>query len=203
MARVLGVDAAKTGWVGVLLDGESLRAWIAADLADLIAQAEAEQPLTVVAIDVPIGLPDEGSRRADELARKAVGMLAASIPTTPTRAAVTGGVVAEVDEWIRAAHPRIVVEVHPEVSFARLAGQPLTDESTTWAGADRRLTLLQDAGINLTGDLGLTGTEVTVETVLNATAAAWTALRVAYGMAFSLPDPPETFSDNHPSAIWV
>jgi len=31
-----------------------------------------------------------------------------------------------------------VVEAHPEVSFATLAGAPLTERKTSWAGAVRR-----------------------------------------------------------------
>jgi predicted RNase H-like nuclease len=38
---------------------------------------------------------------------------------------------------------------------------------------------------------------------LDACAVAWTAARYAAGTAYSLPDPPEVFSDNLPAAIWV
>lgn len=202
MARVLGVTASEKGWIGLLLDGVNRRAWVAPRVDELVSTIEEGGPLAVVAVDVPIGLPDEGSRRADELARKAVGPLASSVQTAPVRSAVSGGMIGEVSDWVRTAQTR-VVEVHPEVSFARLAGQPLTVEKTTWAGAERRRALLEGAGIDLVGDLGLSGTPVTVANVLDAGAAAWTALRVAYGMAFSLPSPPETFSDGHPAAIWV
>lgn len=202
MARVLGVTASEKGWIGLLLDGVNRRAWVAPRVDELVSTIEEGGPLAVVAVDVPIGLPDEGLRRADELARKAVGPLASSVQTAPVRSAVSGGMIGEVSDWVRTAQTR-VVEVHPEVSFARLAGQPLTVEKTTWAGAERRRALLEGAGIDLVGDLGLSGTPVTVANVLDAGAAAWTALRVAYGMAFSLPSPPETFSDGHPAAIWV
>jgi predicted RNase H-like nuclease len=42
-----------------------------------------------------------------------------------------------------------------------------------------------------------------VDDVLDAAAAAWTALRVSQGAARCLPDPPETFSDGLPCAIWT
>jgi predicted RNase H-like nuclease len=37
--------------------------------------ADTDGPVAVVAIDMPIGLPDRGRRQADVLARKAVGAL--------------------------------------------------------------------------------------------------------------------------------
>jgi predicted RNase H-like nuclease len=54
----------------------------------------------------------------------------------------------EVDGWARNAGRR-VVEVHPEVSFAKLAGSPLADGKRTWAGAHHRRRLLADAGVHL------------------------------------------------------
>jgi len=50
--------------------------------------AGAEGPLAVVAIDIPIGLPDRGRRQADVLAGKAVGTLTSLVFMTPTRAAL-------------------------------------------------------------------------------------------------------------------
>jgi predicted RNase H-like nuclease len=74
---------------------------------------------------------------------------------------------------------------------------------STWAGAERRRALLADAGIALNGELGLAGQAVGVDDVLDAGAAAWSALRVARGDAVSLPSPPEVFADGWPAAIWV
>lgn len=88
----------------------------------------------------------------------------------------------EVDGWVRHAQRR-VVEVHPEVSFARLAGGPLPDGKRTWAGAHHRRRLLADAGIDLAEDVGQAGRHAAVDDVLDAGAAAWTAARVAAGAA--------------------
>ncbi|GAA3594751.1 DUF429 domain-containing protein [Kribbella ginsengisoli] len=248
MTRVLGVDACKAGWVGVLRTDGQTTALVAPTIAELVKQAEQPQPpapnatqplataagrqppepIAVIAIDMPIGLPDTAPRQADLLARAAIGRLSSSVFTTPVRAALqapthgeavlvnrelTGqglsiqayGLRAklfEVDEWIRRATTR-VVEVHPEVSFAYLAGAPLTVRKSTWSGAERRRALLADAGIQLSGDLGLAGHAVGVDDVLDAGAAAWSALRVAEGNAISLPNPPQTFTDGWPAAIWV
>ncbi|TCM39612.1 DUF429 domain-containing protein [Kribbella sp. VKM Ac-2568] len=228
MTRVLGVDACKAGWVGVLLDDDRLDVRVAATIDALVAHAELSGPLATVAIDMPIGLPDKGPRRADLLARAAIGPLTSSVFTTPVRAALLAAThpeavevnrdhagqglsvqayglrvkLFEIDKWVRQATMQ-VVEVHPEVSFAFLAGRPLTVRKSTWAGVERRRALLQDAGIHLTGELGLSGLAVGVDDVLDAGAAAWSARRVAAGEATSLPNPPETFADGWPSAIWA
>lgn len=107
----------------------------------------------------------------------------------------------EVDRWVRDARQR-VVEVHPEVSFAELAGAPLADSKRTWAGAERRRRLLADAGVTLSGELGEAGRRAGVDDMLDAAVAAWTARRVATGAAVARPDPPEVFSDGWPCAIW-
>jgi predicted RNase H-like nuclease len=228
MPRVLGVDACKAGWVGVVLDDESLNAFVAPTIGSLVDRALAQGALDTVAIDMPIGLPDAGPRRADLLARATIGRLASSVFTTPVRDALLAATHAEavainremtgqglsiqayglrtklfeVDSWVRQAAVR-VVEVHPEVSFAVLAGAPLTVRKSTWAGAERRRRLLHDAGIQLTGELGLAEYAVGVDDVLDAGAAAWSARRVHLGIATCLPDPPQTFHDGWPSAIWA
>jgi predicted RNase H-like nuclease len=110
--------------------------------------------------------------------------------------------VFQVEDWARDAPVR-VVEVHPEVCFARLAGAPLTARKSTWAGAELRRALLAGAGIRLAGDLGPAGASAGVDDVLDAGAAAWAARQVLRGLARPIPDPPETFSDGWPAAIWA
>src|SRR5215475_4780884 len=226
--RVLGVDACRAGWVGVALAGAGSTVHVGASIGDLVAAADADGPVEVVAIDIPIGLPDAGRRQADLLARARIGRLWPSVFLTPVRAALLaadhptavavsreragGGVsvqayglrakVLQVDRWVRDTDRR-VVEVHPEVSFAALAGAPLTERKHTWAGAVRRRRLLAEAaGITLADDIGPAGHGAAVDDVLDAAVVAWTARRVARGDARPLPDPPETFSDGLQAAIW-
>ena len=200
---------------------------IAARIEQLIRAVETAGPVQVVAIDIPLGLPDTSARRADLLARHRVGPRWPSVFLTPTRAALLAGSHAEasainrgrtgagisaqayglrtklldVDEWITTTTQR-VVEVHPEVSFAALAGAPMTDSKHSWAGATHRRRLLAAAGITLADDLGPAG-GAGIDDILDAAIAAWTAHRVANGQAEHIPDPPETFSDGHPAAIWI
>ena len=112
----------------------------------------------MIAIDIPIGLPDTGRRRADLLVRKDVGPRWASVFMTPVRPALEAcnyesanafslrlageGIsrqafalqpkILQVDRWVRQTRHR-VVEVHPEASFAQLAGAPLEARKSTWA----------------------------------------------------------------------
>ena len=227
-SRVLGADACRAGWVGITLSDDGVQAYVHAEIAGLVALAEETGPLAVVGIDIPIGLADTGLRQADLLARRAAGQRWASVFTTPVRAAVEAadyqqasevnrqlagcGIskqafnlrekILQVDRWLpRAQCP--VVEVHPELCFAELAGAPLADSKSTWPGASMRRQLLAAAGIVLAGELGLAGRQVGVDDVLDAAAVAWTARRVARGGARRLPAEPERFSDQVDCAIWT
>jgi predicted RNase H-like nuclease len=62
--------------------------------------------------------------------------------------------------------------------------------------------LLKDAGIILADDLGEAAMTAGVDDVLDAAVMAWTASRFAAGLAASMPDPPEKFSDGIDCAIW-
>jgi predicted RNase H-like nuclease len=184
--------------------------------------------LAVVAIDIPIGLPSEGSRQADLLARTVVGARASSVFSTPVRAALAAGTHAEattisaqltgrglsrqayalatkildVDRWVRtASEPPI--EVHPEVCFATMAGHPLQHPKSTWAGSVERRRLLARAGVMVPDELGLAGEMAGPDDVLDAAAAAWTAQRFLHDQAVSYPATPESFSDGHLAAIWA
>jgi predicted RNase H-like nuclease len=226
--RVLGVDACAAGWVGIALTDQEARAHVAGDFQALVAAVHADGPLDVVAVDMPIGLPDAGLRRADVLARAVVGPRRSSVFMTPIRAAMeapdyvsalainkaaaTAGIsrqafglrpkLFQVERYVRATRLR-VVEVHPEVSFATLAGGPVRARKSTWAGAMLRRRLLAEAGIAIPDDLGVAGHGAGVDDVLDAAAAAWTGRRVSRGESRPMPDPPETFSDGLSCAIWA
>lgn len=214
MVRVLGVDVAKKYWVAVASD---LRAYADLTLTGLLTAVDADGPVEVVGIDMPIGMPDGvGYRRADVLAREAVGPRWPSVFMTPPRAALVedtyavalettrrvsgkgisrqawalGPRILEVDAVVRSVDRRIV-EVHPELSFATLAGRHLAASKATWAGLEDRRALLAGAGFALSGDLGLAGQVSGPDDVLDAAAACWTARRVAEGAAVRHPDPPE------------
>lgn len=223
--RVMGVDACRKGWVGI---ADDLRAYFGTTIRDLVDAADLDGALAVVGVDIPIGLPSTGSRQADVLARRVVGRRASSVFATPVREALMATThaeasalnvqatgkglsqqafalarkILEVDAWVPSARCA-VIEVHPEVSFAMMAGRPLTHPKSTWAGGEERRRLLASAGINLAGDIGPAGEFAAVDDVLDAGAAGWTAKRYAEGRAVAYPDPPEAFGDGPLAAIWA
>lgn len=224
---VVGIDACRRGWIGVVLRADSVQAVFAPRIADLVELVKPEEAIRCVAADIPIGLPDRGVRAADVCARKMLGPRRASVFMTPTRYAMeaisqseasrrnrdlgAGGVSAQAfslrtkllqaDEWIRTTD-LMVVEVHPEVSFSILNGAPLADPKSTWAGATTRRELLEGEGICFS-DLGDAGRHAGIDDVLDAGVAAWTARRYVEGSAICVPELPEQFSDGLAAAIWA
>lgn len=232
---VLGVDGAKGGWVGALLPvtGRGAVRWVdARDIGTLVgratdaAAAGGTGGVGVVAVDIPIGLPDTGRRRADGLARARLGARRSSVFPTPVRDAVlaptyadarrvsverTGGVslsaqayglrraILDVDAYARSGPSVRVVEVHPEMSFAAMRGAPMGSSKRTAAGRCERVEALRDQGITVADLVEARG----ADDLLDAAAAAWSGARVARGEAESLPDPPERFGDGLEAAIHV
>ncbi len=229
-ATVLGVDGCKAGWVGVVVGGGgSATVLVAPTIAELVAAARADHPdLAVVGIDIPIGLPDASPRQADLLARQRlpVGRKSSVFPA-PTRTATAAtthveasaanreatGVglsiqafrlvpkILEVDAYVRSPRTCRIVEVHPEVSFAAMDAASVVPAKRTAAGLESRERALRAAGIEPPSYVR--GQGYAADDLLDACAAAWTAARAATGDAETLPDPPETFTDSLPAAIWV
>ena len=229
-APVLGVDACPGGWVGVVLDTtRRASVFVAADIAGLVALVRETQPVSVVAVDIPIGLPDSTGRLADAEARKQLVGKSSSLFSTPVRAALeaesyavareanlaaTGGrtsvsaqayalreKVLQVDAWVRSGPGVEVVEVHPEVSFARMAGAPVLASKKDPGGVRARREALAAHGI--VAPPWFRGAGFGEDDLLDACAAAWTAVRHSLGASESFPATPEVFSDGIPAAIWV
>lgn len=219
MTNVLGVDACKSGWVAVEIDDAG---FVAAHLGRTIDDVHATTShVAVIAIDIPIGLLNVGTREADVAARSRATN-ASTVFSTPPRSLLTaptytearalaaelggkslssqaywlGPKILEVDAWL-AKEPRRAFEVHPEVSFVELAGRKLRRGKKTWAGARERSELLRSAGIVVPDDLGEAG-DAGVDDILDAAVAAWTARRIARDKAVRYP--PES-SDG--TAIWA
>ena len=212
---VLGIDVAAGRWVGVLLrDGAFAGAAVAASVHALLSGGGLGGDAAVVGVDMPIGLPALGSVRASDVAAQAFlgPRRRASLFLTPPREALepddhaeasarsvaaTGkgisrqawGLRARIFELEPVARADARVhEVHPECSFAELSrrGVGLAAGKRTWAGTREREALLRGAGVVLPHDLGTAG-EVPVDDVLDAAVAAWSAARIAAGVALALP----------------
>ena len=207
--RVAGVDGTKGGWVAIVLEDSRF----ASDLVLQPLEATFEQlaDVDVVGIDVPIGF---GPRKADAKARAYLKGAASTEFTTPSRdvleASFRGGL--GVSAQAHALGPRILHvtdlarhdsrfhEVHPEVSFRAMNdGRPLGNRKKSAGGALERLRLLGRHGIELNG-LSFAAS-ASLNDVLDASAAAWSADRIARSQARTLPDPPESVA-GLAVAIW-
>jgi predicted RNase H-like nuclease len=166
---IAGVDGTMRGWVAVLCDDDLGRpeARFLEKLADL------PRTLRVVAVDVPMGLPDRGDREADRLARLALGEpRRRSVFPCPPRC-VLGALdweeacarserndgrrlskqtfailpkIAEADALLRSEEwaRQCLYEVHPELSFALWSGAPMRYRKKSPAGREERRRFIAD-----------------------------------------------------------
>lgn len=224
MAVVLGVDGHRRGWVSVRLDaGEVTAVHSDAALTGILAAAP---DAAVVAIDIPLGLPADTTRVCDVEARALLrGVRPSSVFATPPRVVLeapdyTTARAIAARHWSRGVSaqaynlgPRILeadaiaeadsrlIEAHPELSFAEMAGAPVAEHKKSWDGLHQRLLLLRRHGIELPQVLGPGAGGVPADDIVDAAAAAWTAERHRMGEAVPVPDPPEA-ADGRRMAIW-
>ena len=160
--------------------------------------------LAVIAIDMPIGLSDDGPRACDIAARRllqphgtrvfpspprvslghvddyAAACAAAIAATGKSLSKQTWNLLASIREVDAIADDPRIVECHPELAFALMQGHPVDERKKTVEGRARRLDLLRgwlpDLGDPAYGDDGL-----------DALACAWSAARIATGKALTLP----------------
>jgi predicted RNase H-like nuclease len=223
---VVGIDGCKSGWIAVVLaEDQPPRAH---HLPHIDAVSTVVPDAQVIAIDIPIGLPEAGRREADIAAKRFLGARQSSVFLTPVRAAVealthaeataastreTGmGIsrqsyalaqkILEVDRWVPSA-PCPVFEVHPEVSFAVLLGAPARASKKTWAGMVERQEGLAAAGIHLNGVDGAAAVAAAVDDMLDAAVAAWTARRLADGTARQFPHASPSGGRQSGAVIWA
>lgn len=207
---VAGVDGCRGGWAVAVVDGERV-ALRRVELAG-VGTVVHDRSLTTVAVDMPIGLPEIGPRACDRLARALLPGRASTVYPAPRRpvldcasyaearalmhrlggpslSAQAWGIVAgvrELDRHLSAADEGRVVEAHPELAFAGLAGgRPLPPKQTAEGRAARRALITAwrpDAAAAL--DAGV----VPEIDGLDALACAWMAGRFAAGEADILTD---------------
>jgi predicted RNase H-like nuclease len=220
---VTGIDASRGGWVAITLSGDdrdgsappAVSVTVARTLDGLALDGDA-------GIDMPLGLLAAGWRTADLLARRALGRRGSCVFAIPPRPVweepryadanrrcreLTGrgmsaqawglrGKLLEADEFRRAAKLPLY-EVHPELSFAALAGAPLADSKHTRSGLAVRRALLTAAGIVVPPR----ARGAAEDDLLDAAAVAWSARRIAAGTAAILTDQAQRADDAAEIAI--
>jgi predicted RNase H-like nuclease len=202
---VAGLDGCRGGWVMVrapLDAGPGSSVEVVVDL-EVVASALESGDLAVAGIDIPIGLPEAGRRPCDGDARSMLGPRRSSVFPAPLRGllgatayddaaarcrALSGkglsrqafGILAkvgEVDLLMTPRRQRSLVEVHPEVSFAVLAGEPMAHYKKTPAGRAERLDALRAAFPDIDSHDGARLSGVGTDDVLDAFVVAWSARR--------------------------
>jgi predicted RNase H-like nuclease len=204
VTRCLGLDGARRGWVGALVEDGRVR-WLRFGHVTEALALDAE----VVGVDMPVGLPATGRRECDVLAKDLLGRAHPRVFLAPPRGVLaaaaypdanllhrelTGGLGMSVQTWhlvprVRevdevADDPRLV-EVHPELSFAELGGTGALPSKKSAAGRALRVETLRTWLPDLTAEDVPAGDDG-----LDALAVAWSAHRWLTGAARTLPDDP-------------
>jgi len=206
---VAGVDGCRAGWVSFAVEVPSrLTSVDVVDLTELLGKRPSD--LLCVAIDIPIGL-FEGSRACDNAARKLLGQpRGRSVFAAPCRAALSAtnhatasainrqktakglsrqawGIASKiklVDDAITPDSQNWAFEVHPEVCFWMLnQRRPMKHKKKIREGIAERIAVLRPIFSEIERHLANRPTGVKVDDLLDAAAAAWTALRLYQGQS--------------------
>jgi predicted RNase H-like nuclease len=201
--RVAGVDGCPRGWVAAVADW-SPRGWtwvgwhVDVGAADLPALAD------VVAIDIPIGLPEQGRRPLETAVRKRIAPRGSSVFPTPVRAVLEAttyveacalsrrhceGKAISLQTWHILDKIREVdlvpglVEAHPELTLLTMTGRLLPPKRSLSGRLARIEVLGAELGLDV-GTLVAQGRRLGSarhDDLLDAVALLWTARRWALG----------------------
>jgi predicted RNase H-like nuclease len=207
---VAGLDGCAAGWVLVTVPAEgpvagTLDVTVIANLEPVLTDLESGR-MAAAAIDIPIGLSTCERRACDTEARRLIGPRRSSVFPAPVRGVLAATTYAEacevsrrvcgrgisqqlfnilpkIREVDRLLSPRLqsrLFEMHPELSFAMLAGAPMRSSKRTADGRAERLAALRHAlghpgRPNRLVDRPPAGAKR--DDVLDATVGAWTARR--------------------------
>jgi predicted RNase H-like nuclease len=194
---VLGVDGWRGRWVGALLDGRHVTLLDLPDAAAVLAVPNAQ----IVAVDMPIGLSEDGVRACDVEARRRLGRAGSSVFPAPLRRVLraidyldacrvsieASGKALSKQAWnlvpaIRSLDDALgdppvdrVVEVHPELAFRALDERVRDPKGTARGLAQRMAALATVMDVDLLNAPPL----IPAADALDASAAAWSAQRIA------------------------
>jgi predicted RNase H-like nuclease len=222
MARVVGIDGCPSGWLAVVLDTESRE--VRPLLLDTLHELPFES-IALVAIDIPLGLPDSGARSCDTSTRKRLGKgRSSSVFSAPIRPlldcttyseacdlgrSIDGRAISkqtwniidkirDADSFLAAPQRRFPVhEVHPELSFATWTDSSALPSKKTEDGKLARHGLVERyvPGAFIHIRSSLPRTACRDDDILDALAAVWSAERLHLGTALRFPSAPEYDSE--------
>lgn len=221
-----GVDGCRGGWLMVTRQREGG----AADIHLAASWEELPTLASLVCVDMPIGLAEQGARECDVLARRALGReRGASVFPAPNRPMLgfpswrqanawgrrrgrglprqSWGLVDKIRELDRALTParqRRVREAHPELVFKLLNGDRPPPPKRTPEGQARRRRILEGLGFTeLAAWLSRWPRRlVKIDDVLDACACCVAAERIRAGVAVRLPERPPRDARGLRMEIW-
>lgn len=212
---VAGADGCPAGWVWFKVELPShVTSVEVVELPGLLKNRPSD--LACVGIDIPIGLLD-GTRACDTAARKLLGQpRGSSVFPAPCRSALQAGTyeqasainqqktgrrlnrqawgiaekIKQVDDAITPDCQQWAFEVHPEVCFWALAGErPMALNKKSKVGVSERVTVLTPVFPEIQRHFANRPPHVGVDDLLDAAAAAWTAIRLSRGEAQRVCEP--------------
>ena len=184
----------------------------------------------LLAVDMPIGLPEAGARDCDRQARALLGPRRSSVFPAPPRLLLDAQTYAEacalrrshegkaisletynilpkireVDALMSPALQDRVKEAHPELAFQSLNnGVPLAHSKKQAAGREQRLALVESCLPSIRGLLSSCRPAGTaVDDILDACALVWTAERITTARGRRLPSEPRVDNRGLRMEIW-
>jgi predicted RNase H-like nuclease len=165
---VIGVDGCRGGWIAAIWQGAQVQVRLFRAFADILAEEA-----TIIAVDMPMGLPQRHGREAEQLARQALVGRKSSVFAVPSRAAIAEDDYAaacaanlrrsdpprsiakqsfhlfpkirEIDALLTPDLQGRIHEVHPELAFSIMNGGTAVrhGKKTPEGEAERREMLLQ------------------------------------------------------------
>jgi predicted RNase H-like nuclease len=164
---VVGADACPAGWLVTTVDDGT----VTVDAYGQFKQVrDSHTDADRILVDIPIGLPSDGRRRCDALAKDLLGCRGGSVFYAPSESAIQyedyedakeeheedighglimqahnlRDKILEVQDVAGDDYDGQVRESHPELCFAALNGQPIAYAKSSEAGRELRLQLLED-----------------------------------------------------------
>ncbi|NKE71857.1 DUF429 domain-containing protein [Candidatus Manganitrophus noduliformans] len=222
---IAGIDGFRSDWFVVLVNHAQgrvieTRHHLCASFKEVLNLTPAPK---VIAIDIPIGLldsPQIGGRECDREARRLLKHpRASSVFSPPIRKYLPAQTLSEapgisiqtlcilskireVDEQMTPELQNRVVEVHPEVSFYHLAGQAMRHNKKKPDGREERLNALSGTFLDIWKEVFSSKLKVPYDDMIDAYAAAWTAMRIENGIAKRFPENPPVDAKKLRMEIW-
>jgi predicted RNase H-like nuclease len=234
MARVAGVDSTPGGWSVVFHESGRLRVQKATTLSDIAGFGTELDIVAVDIPIGLLDAYELGGRACDREARELLRWRRSSVFPAPVRPVLKASTYEDACARSRGSSPNgmkiskqtyaivskikqvddllqkrpelrnVVREVHPEVCFCELAGQPMRYPKGKQPGREEREQALHNCFPNFDAVIK-TGKEkrLPLADILDAAVACWSALRLAVGKGRSLIEPIPRDSTGLPMTIWV